>query len=89
MQDIKGDIGAVHKSLHKDPSSLYTQGIMQAKSGLSGAGKQLHWKFMKGFLLHVCYSYRTNIYKDRNLESLTNFDFKILHGGISRSLGFP
>ncbi|THU73543.1 hypothetical protein C4D60_Mb04t23970 [Musa balbisiana] len=38
--DIKGDIGAVHKSLHKDPSSLYTQGIMQAKSGLSGAGTQ-------------------------------------------------
>ncbi|RZS19770.1 hypothetical protein BHM03_00052205, partial [Ensete ventricosum] len=53
LQDIKGDIGAVQKSLHKDPSSLYSQGIMQAKSGLSGAGKQLHWKFMKGFLLHV------------------------------------
>ncbi|WOL05759.1 transcriptional corepressor [Canna indica] len=38
LQDIKGEMGSSQRSLHMDPSSLYSQGIIQAKSGLSGAG---------------------------------------------------
>ncbi|URE06665.1 LisH [Musa troglodytarum] len=37
-QQTSGVMGAEQRSLHMDPSSLYSQGIMQAKSGLSGAG---------------------------------------------------
>ncbi|XP_042376832.1 transcriptional corepressor LEUNIG_HOMOLOG-like isoform X1 [Zingiber officinale] len=36
--DIKGIMGVAQRSLNMDPSSLYGHGIMQAKSGLSGAG---------------------------------------------------
>ncbi|XP_052186352.1 transcriptional corepressor LEUNIG_HOMOLOG-like isoform X2 [Diospyros lotus] len=38
--DIKSEVnlGATQKSLPMDPSSIYGQGILQSKSGLSGAG---------------------------------------------------
>lgn len=54
LWNIKGVMGAEQRSLHMDPSSLYSQGIMQAKSGLSGAGKQLLWKFHKMILSCTC-----------------------------------
>ncbi|WOK98747.1 transcriptional corepressor [Canna indica] len=36
--DINGIMGVAQRSLNIDPSSLYGHGIMQAKSGLNGAG---------------------------------------------------